>query len=112
MARGFGSNGYVSSSTQPGPALNIQQGANGFHNNNGVSYNNISHHQQQQQGHGGFVNNMARMQQPAQSRNIIKERVSIFASHLMFRLLRDAGDAAPGEPLQPAAALARLPGLC
>ena len=79
IPRGFGSNGYISSSTQPGPALNIQQGSNGFHNNSGVSYNNnMSHHQQQQQqGHGGFVNNMTRMQHPAQSRNIMKEHVNI-----------------------------------
>ena len=73
MSGGYGNNCYVSSSTQPGRALNIQPGSNGFHNNNGVSYNNISHQQQQQQGHGGFVNNMARMQHPAQSRNIMKE---------------------------------------
>ena len=73
MSRGYGSNGYVSGSAQPGPALNIQQGSNGYHNNTGVSYNNMSHHpqQQQQQGHGGFVTNMPRMQHPAQSRNII-----------------------------------------
>lgn len=59
VSRGY--NGYVSSSAQSGPALNIQQGSNNFHNN----YNNIQQQQQQQQ-HGGFVNNMTRMQHPAQ----------------------------------------------
>ena len=62
VSRGY--NGFnVSGSGQAGPALNIQQGSNNFHNN----YNNI---QQQQQQHGGFVNNMARMQHPAQQSRI------------------------------------------
>ena len=76
MSRGYGSNGYVSGSGQPGQALNIQQGSNCYHNNTGVSYNNMSH-PQQQQGHGGFVTNIARMQHPAQSRNIIPHYPSL-----------------------------------
>lgn len=72
MSRGYGSNGYVSGSGQPGQALNIQQGSNCYHNNTGVSYNNMSH-PQQQQGHGGFVTNMPRMQHPAQNYSVMPD---------------------------------------
>ena len=125
VSRGY--NGYVSSSAQPGPALNIQQGSNNFHN----SYNNIQQQQQQQQ-HGGFVNNMTRMQHPAQQSRItvllslniqITKYLNLdqipnvqitktLTKYQIFRLPCDARHARPGEPLQPPAALTRLPGLC
>ena len=54
--------------------INNVQGANCYHNNTGVSYNNMS--LPQQQAHGGFVTNIPRMQHPAQSRNIISRYLS------------------------------------